>query len=144
MNTLSKCAIFFLCAALFAGCKKEDSKPERFTNLIGKWRLIARGQDTNNNGVLDSTERTPVTASPMIEDEYLSTGKGIHTVTFGSDPYADDFDWTLLNGDKTLRIVENKGKLNEATNDYPILSLTKQELIYFASPTGDYVIYTKL
>jgi hypothetical protein len=127
--------------------RSETNHSERYHNLLGRWRLTQFGVDSNSNGILESSERRSAPVDPRSEEEYFEggTGKAYLIPSVGS-PVEGPFNWYLINDDMTLRTVTEEGTSAEIRLDYPILSLTSQELIryYVSSSDSGYMVFTKL
>ena len=89
-------------------CKKEE-KENRKDMLVGTWRLVQEGEDSNGNGKFDADEKTTVNPQDSYTVQFNSDGTGNTTAGITLP-----ITWSLQNGDKDLQmtIVTTSSTLN--------------------------------
>jgi len=77
-TNLKTLLIVVICLCTISACKKNSSGPSaRYQLMVGTWKLVARGIDSNLNNVIDSNEMIAFNAETDVDN---SNGTGLTTV----------------------------------------------------------------
>jgi hypothetical protein len=119
-----------LTLSLLPSCKKDDDNgsQSRSQTLVGTWKSAQDGEDDNNNGVWDASERSNVDSTDMTTFTFNSNGTGV--VTPLAFPIPISFNWNLQNNDNDLRIISSFGGSAPDTEVVNIVSLTSSEGVF--------------
>ncbi len=119
-------AAIALAATVMPSCKKSDSSPSRGEMLVGTWKTIETGADSNFNGTWDASEHRAATGTSATTIQFNSDGNGTTSATLGGFPISLPFLWKLINGDNDLRAITSYAGLVD-TSVVNIISLTSTD-----------------
>jgi hypothetical protein len=109
----------------FSSCKKDDDSPSRSSMIIGTWKETENGEDTNNNGTWESSEKQSVASVDAVTLVFSGNGTG----TINASGFTGTTTWTLLNNDNDVHIVATLPIVGTQTFDFNIVSLTQQNVV---------------
>jgi len=143
--------IVFVCLLLMSmlslQCsKKSDDLSGRMTTILGKWKVIQFGYDSNNNGVLEASEIQNAPSDPVQEQEFLAGGSATMYFIISGTTYTTNYSWSLINDYTQIQLISNPGTVGQITTTQLIYSLDKTSLIEKNNSATDssYVILSKL
>ncbi|MBS1738290.1 MAG: hypothetical protein JSS98_17040 [Bacteroidetes bacterium] len=115
--------IFFLPLVLlfFVTCKKDKAKDKTVSEfLVGNWTVVAFGEDSNNDFILQDSEKSPIPAASSLVETFNADGTGTITATAAGNP-PSPIIWSAQNNSTTLTI-------NDGTNTTLVTLLKINEL----------------
>jgi len=116
--------LVFACGMLFTACKKkDDDSATNSTKIIATWTKSYDAIDSNNNNVIDASEKTFVTAPDFESVTFTSAGTFTDSVAgFGSftGTYSVNGDYVTVN----LLGQTNAGKITQLDANNFIISDT--------------------
>ena len=129
------------CSIAFFSCKKNDNNtPSRSELLVGTWNVNAYGVDSNNNGLLETSEYGVVPAGAAIIQTYRADGTGVFTgKQAGKADTSYNITWRLTNGNQNLEIT-SAGVVSNST----ISELTDRRLQGYVANANPRVVFLLL
>ena len=132
--------IFFLPLVLlfFVSCKKDKAKDKTVSELlVGTWTAVAFGVDTNNDFILQDSEKSPIPPGTSLVETFNTNGTGTITATTpGNPPSVTSITWSAQNNSTTLTI-------NDGTNItlVTLLKINEHELSGFDASMNPHQIF---
>jgi hypothetical protein len=96
-------AALLIAIAVLPSCKKDERDPTRSEQIIGTWKTVEQGVDSNTNGNWDQSERMAVPASDEQIFTFSSDGKG--SISGAGVGFTIPYTWSFLNNESDLQII---------------------------------------
>jgi len=143
LNALA--VILTVAAFSITSCKKSDDSQSRRDILTqGQWNLSRIGDDANGNNNMDSNETVSAAAAQMSANVNFYTDNTYQLVFITNDTVVFKGNWTLVNGDQTIRtIVTNMGPNDTTMLDIHNISSTNLTLLQRTDTTGTWEVFGK-
>lgn len=135
MKKLLTSAIATVCLmTIIASCSKTNNVTPTPTQnatqpqIVGIWRVTDQGQDNNNNGTIESSEKYPLDTSENSVLTFNQNGTTRHKYTNSDVPilnFDENGTWTLINNNQEIRIISSSSD----TTYLIIKSVTSNNLV---------------
>lgn len=138
-------AVLLIAAFSATSCKKSDDSQSRHDILVnGEWNLSKIGDDANNNGVMDANEAVPHDSAGVSASVNFYSDNTYQLDFITNDTIVFKGNWTLINGDQTIRtIVTNMGPNDTTLLDIHNITSSNLTLLQRGDTTGTWEVFQR-